>query len=88
MFGVQQHNAPGHVLCCMCGVGMPPNPAGMCVACVDGAPCTTANPCEAGTLDCSSGAPVCQPAGPATAGTLCRGSAGICDVEERCRRAF
>ncbi len=57
---------------------------GMCVACVDGAPCTTANPCEAGTLDCSSGMPVCQPSGPATAGTLCRASAGICDVEERC----
>ena len=34
MFGVQQHNAPGHVLCCMCGVGMPPNPAGMCVDCI------------------------------------------------------
>jgi hypothetical protein len=24
----------GHVLCCMCGVGIPPNPAGMCVDCI------------------------------------------------------
>ena len=34
MFGVQQANAPGHVLCCMCGCGIAPNPAGMCVDCI------------------------------------------------------
>jgi hypothetical protein len=34
MFGVQQQHAPGHVLCCMCGMGIPPNPAGMCVDCI------------------------------------------------------
>ena len=36
MFGVQNVNAHGvgHVLCCMCGMGMPPNPAGMCVDCI------------------------------------------------------
>ena len=34
MFGVQQQHAPGHVLCCICGMGIPPNPAGMCVDCI------------------------------------------------------
>ncbi|MGE3636054.1 MAG: hypothetical protein AB7P00_39495 [Sandaracinaceae bacterium] len=67
----------------MCPTGVC-DPAGMCVMCVDGAPCTPTNPCEAGQLDCSSGAPVCVPSGPAPMGTLCRAVAGVCDVEERC----
>jgi hypothetical protein len=34
MFGVQTQATPGHVLCCMCGMGISPNPAGMCVDCI------------------------------------------------------
>ncbi len=42
-----------------CGAGMVCN-GGVCSACVQGATCTSTNPCDAtATTECSSGAPVC-----------------------------
>ena len=32
MFHVQ--HTQGHVLCCLCGTSIPPNPSNMCVACI------------------------------------------------------
>lgn len=49
-----------------------------------GQPCDTGSPCEVGTFDCSSGAPVCTPSGPADAGVECRPAASPCDVAEQC----
>jgi len=53
---------------------------GACLGCSQGAPCApTANPCNAGTLDCSSGLPVCRDSGspnPGANGQSCDG--GVC----------
>ncbi len=48
------------------------------------APCDTGNPCEVGVFDCTSGMPVCTATGAGNAGTVCRESAGPCDVAEMC----
>ncbi|MEM9864487.1 MAG: hypothetical protein AAF938_23000 [Myxococcota bacterium] len=53
-------------------------------ACTPGETCDTGNPCLLGEVDCSTGVPVCMPAGAAPAGTLCRASGGLCDIEEVC----
>lgn len=52
--------------------------------CTPNAPCSTGNPCELGTTDCSSGVPKCVATGPGNAGTVCRAAAGPCDVEDTC----
>ncbi len=58
---------------------------GTCVVgCTAGAPCATGNPCELGTIDCSTGSVVCMPAGPAPASTVCRAATGVCDAPETC----
>ncbi len=61
------------------------NGGGMCTAgCTPGASCSTGNPCERGTVSCTTGSPVCVAAGPAMVGTVCRPTAGACDVAETC----
>lgn len=52
--------------------------------CVPGAACSTGDACGIGELDCSGATPVCQVIGNAPSGTVCRASAGMCDVEETC----
>ncbi|MEM9188524.1 MAG: hypothetical protein AAGF12_05085 [Myxococcota bacterium] len=60
---------------------IPPGDAGPCV---DGDPCDTGNACELGVIRCESGQPSCVAAGVVAAATVCRPSAGVCDVEELC----
>lgn len=55
---------------------------GRCMLCTEGEPCSTGNPCQLGEQRCSDLS--CQPAGPASADTLCRAAAGPCDVPETC----
>ncbi len=52
-------------------------------ACVPGAACSTGNPCERGTMECSPSAR-CVSAGAVPASTICRAAVGVCDVEETC----
>lgn len=40
-------------------------------SCTPGADCSTGNPCETGTIDCSGGTPVCTRSGNAPNGTSC-----------------
>jgi hypothetical protein len=65
-----------------CGSGV--CSSGSCVPCSSGLPCVTGRVCELGTLDCSSGSPVCRSAGPRPVGTLCRDAVGPCDRAEQC----
>ena len=61
---------------------------GMCVLnCNAGAACDTGVACERGVVDCSTGAAVCQAAGPKPNGTVCRAATGQCDVTEVCNGA-
>lgn len=66
-----------------CGAGMVCQ-AGACVACQDDATCTPANPCHAGTLDCSSGSAVCMDRGTnLPPGTSC-GQNMVCNAQGAC----
>ena len=62
------------------------NPTGMCSdTCVPDIACSTGNPCQRGTVSCSTGTPVCVNRGAAPDTTLCRAAAsGGCDVAEFC----
>jgi hypothetical protein len=72
----------------LCGTAMVCS-AGQCVACTQGASCVpTANPCDAGSLDCSTGTPTCHDTGLVSAkadgqacggGMICQG--GACKPE-------
>ena len=57
-------------------------------ACTPGVACNTANSCENGVIDCSTGASRCVPASGAgqfkAASTVCRMSTGVCDPAENC----
>lgn len=51
--------------------------AGACTACTPGAACTPGNDCHTGSIDCSTGASVCQDTGASVPdGTSCAG--GVC----------
>jgi hypothetical protein len=56
-----------------CGAGEVCDGNGQCSSCAQGANCKPSDPCRTGSLDCSSGKPVCQPAGAQPAGTSCGG---------------
>ena len=65
-----------------CGTttGLVCSAAGLCDACSAGSPCTPANPCAtAGTVSCTSGAPVCEGTGGLAPGTPC-GTGLFCDA--------
>ncbi|MBN8611495.1 MAG: hypothetical protein J0L92_12960 [Deltaproteobacteria bacterium] len=67
-----------------CGGGSTCNGLGTCTSsCMEGAPCATSNPCAIGAMQCA-GTPRCVDATPRPAGTVCRASAGPCDVAETC----
>jgi len=58
---------------------------GACVVgCIDGAPCTRPNGCEAGVTRCEEGRSVCEADGPLPEGTVCRVAADACDAPETC----
>lgn len=69
------------------GAGVCNGSSGSCVACVQGATCTSANPCAAtATIDCSSGAPVCTDQTFLATGTACTSgtAAGVCSSSGVC----
>lgn len=66
-----------------CGEGLACDGAGSCSACVPGDTCVTAS-CRTGTIDCSSGDPVCIASGVAPVGAICRERVDACDVAEVC----
>jgi hypothetical protein len=49
-----------------------------------GMPCDTGNACETGIYECSTGEAICVRDSLVSAGTVCRESAGQCDVAEQC----
>ncbi|MER2562604.1 MAG: hypothetical protein ABTQ32_17900 [Myxococcaceae bacterium] len=63
-----------------CGTNQVCNALDQCVSCTQGASCATnpASACRAGTIECSSGAPVCVDGAPKTNGTVCSG--GVCNA--------
>lgn len=58
--------------------------SGRCGPCEPGVACETGNACEVGRVRCDGDIPVCEAASLAPAGSLCRASAGVCDVPETC----
>ncbi|MHB8419578.1 MAG: Kelch repeat-containing protein [Myxococcales bacterium] len=55
---------------------------GACTACSQGGSCAPANPCDQGTLDCSTGVPACTDTGSPNAaanGAPCNNGNGVCD---------
>jgi hypothetical protein len=54
-----------------CGSGAVCSGAGACVACSPGTDCTAAGSCSKAIIACTSGAPVCTPAGDEPNGTPC-----------------
>ena len=63
-----------------CGANRVCSPTGECLACTAGMACDLPNePCKIGKTDCSTGAPVCVPAGDAANGTAC-GNGQVCSV--------
>jgi hypothetical protein len=56
-----------------------------CVSsCTAGGACNPANPCQSGTISCSTGAPVCVPTSNYPVGSACRGGGGVCDSTATC----
>ncbi len=68
---------------CMAGAGVCNGATpGVCVPCMPGMTCSTGNPCTRGTINCSSGGPVCTFSDNAPSGTICTG--GTCDGSGNC----
>jgi hypothetical protein len=67
-----------------CGTGMVCDPAGVCVACVQGQDCTPPDACLQSRIACNTGGPVCTATtDPVPAGTNC-GIDQICDGAGAC----
>ncbi len=60
-----------------CGADRRCTAAGACQPCVEGASCTSSNPCATASISCATGAPVCVDRASAADGTSC-GASRVC----------
>ena len=66
-----------------CGINLVCNGSGTCAACTAGVACAPSNPCHAGVISCTTGAPVCIDSANRPAGTTCA-IGKVCDGAGNC----